>query len=277
MSSTLRIAVAQLRGVDCKKTNFSVCEKLCERAQSEGAQMLFFPENFAFIGSPSKKAIDNSEYLTGELFTSYRGLAEKYNLFLSLGGFHEKIQSSENKMYNSHVIVDPKGQMEAVYRKIHLFEYQQYHESLTTNSGTSLVSWKMPDTPFVFGLSICYDIRFPELYLNLCGRKFGYSNVLLIPSCFTVPTGKAHWKQLNQARAIENQCYVISAAQSGQHNENRISYGHSLVVDPFGKTLLDLDTKENDIGVVDISIDELTNIRSKMQMNHILNADFNNL
>mmetsp|Transcript_12994 Transcript_12994/g.18399 ORF Transcript_12994/g.18399 Transcript_12994/m.18399 type:complete len:242 (+) Transcript_12994:3-728(+) len=151
-------------------------------------------------------------------------------------------QASLSRVYNSHVIMDNNGVVQCVYRKMHLFDVTipednvYLRESATTAPGTKLVT--CVNTPIgCLGVSICYDVRFPEMYIQLV--REGGAQVLLVPSAFTVPTGKAHWHTLLRARAIENQCYVIAAAQYGKHNHKRESYGHSLAVDPWGRILAD--------------------------------------
>jgi deaminated glutathione amidase len=185
------------------------------------------------------------------LLDGLRTIARLSGLWISSGGIHIRTnpagEAAATKVYNAHVIIDPNGRLQAHYHKIHLFDVdnipgkQQQQmvtlkESDTTVPGTEYVV--CPDTPLgTLGLSICYDVRFPEQYTTL--RKMG-ANVLLVPSAFTVPTGQAgHWHVLLQARAIETQCYVIAAAQVGRHNQKRTSYGHALIDDPWGMILAD--------------------------------------
>jgi deaminated glutathione amidase len=192
------------------------------------------------------------------LLEGLQTIAQLSGLWISGGGMHIQAISPETeatsspqsspKVFNTHVIIDPNGRLRAHYHKIHLFDVDNIpsgqsqqqmvslQESATTVPGTEYVI--CPDTPLgTLGLSICYDVRFPEQYTTL--RKMG-ANVLLVPSAFTVPTGQAgHWHVLLQARAIETQCYVIAAAQYGQHNHKRTSFGHALVVDPWGAILAD--------------------------------------
>lgn len=178
-------------------------------------------------------------------------IARESRLWISGGGVHEmgappssgSVHSSNNssRVYNTHIIIDEGGELVCRYRKIHLFEVsipsQQLalRESDTTAPGDSIVVCE--NSPLgSLGLSTCYDVRFPEQYTELAKRG---AQVLLVPSAFTVPTGQAHWHTLLRARAIENQCYVIAAAQYGEHNKKRTSYGHSIAIDPWGCVLAD--------------------------------------
>jgi len=165
-------------------------------------------------------------------------VASRAKLWISGGGVHTRTTDSE-KIHNTHVIIDSDGRIRAHYHKIHLFDVSipgkvALRESNTTDPGGELV---VVDSPLGrLGLGICYDMRFPEMYVELVRRG---AEVLLAPSAFTVPTGRAHWHALLRARAIEGQCYMIAAAQVGRHNERRRSYGHSVAYDPWGELLAD--------------------------------------
>jgi predicted amidohydrolase len=197
-------------------------------------------------------------------------------LWLSLGGFPEKIPSSQTtkrddkgngneKVYNTHIVLDDKGDIKALYRKIHLFDVNipngpVLQESKYTAPGSEVV---VIDSPIGrLGLSTCYDLRFPEMYEALVKKG---AEVLLVPSAFTVLTGQAHWEILLRARAIETQCYVLASAQAGQHNEKRASYGHSLIVDPWGKVVEDAGGEASPALVVaEIDLKRLYEIRAKI-------------
>ena len=174
-----------------------------------------------------------------------RVIAKASGLWVSGGGMHVSGAppaegSDRSRVYNTHVILDKEGVVKCLYRKIHLFDVHipdkvNLRESATTAPGSELV---VCDSPIGrLGLSTCYDMRFPEMYVPLV-HEMG-AQILLAPSAFTVPTGQAHWHTLLKARAIEHQCYVLAAAQYGQHNEKRKSYGHSLGVDPWGAVICD--------------------------------------
>jgi len=182
--------------------------------------------------------------------------------------------SSSNKLprrrrvYNTHIVFNAKGELVSKYRKAHLFDVtipsQGIHlkESATTAPGDSGIVVVSESPVGILGLSICYDLRFPEQYRMLTEKG---AQVLLVPSAFTVPTGEAHWHTLLRARAIENQCFVIAAAQCGVHNDKRESYGHSLVVDPWGKVLVDAGGQDKGMVVVcDLDLGLVESIRARM-------------
>ena len=186
------------------------------------------------------------------LLEGLRTIAKESGCWISAGGMHESgappapaLEATTNgedkpRVYNSHVIIDNEGVVRAVYRKSHLFDVAipgkvNLRESATTAPGDAVV---VCDSPIGrLGLSTCYDVRFPEHYVDMVQR--GGAEILLVPSAFTIPTGRAHWHALLKSRAIENQCYVLAAAQVGKHNEKRKSYGHALAIDPWGEVLAD--------------------------------------
>jgi len=198
------------------------------------------------LSSPCTAYANNNKW---SLFHGLSSIAKASGLWISAGGMHESgappshdLENQRPRVYNSHVVIDPLGKQISTYRKIHLFDVEVPHrnlslrESTSTAPGSKLIVIK--DTPIGnIGLSTCYDIRFPEMYVDLV--QTGGAEVILVPSAFTVPTGKAHWHTLLKARAIETQCYILAAAQVGRHNEKRESYGHSLAVDPWGEILVD--------------------------------------
>mmetsp|Transcript_25309 Transcript_25309/g.38976 ORF Transcript_25309/g.38976 Transcript_25309/m.38976 type:complete len:436 (-) Transcript_25309:34-1341(-) len=201
------------------------------------------------INSNDKQRVhDIRDHGNISLLDGLKTIARESNLWLSAGGMHEggapprdDDSNGQSRVYNSHVIIDNTGTVQCVYRKIHLFDVSipdegvHLRESATTAPGAKLV---VCDSPIGrLGVTTCYDLRFPEMYTQLV--REGGAQILLVPSAFTVPTGKAHWHTLLRARAIENQCYVLAAAQYGKHNQKRDSYGHALAVDPWGRILAD--------------------------------------
>ena len=202
------------------------------------------------------------------LLEGLRTIARESGCWISAGGMHESgappapaleaTTDGEDKprVYNSHVIIDNEGAVRAVYRKSHLFDVAipgkvNLRESATTAPGDAVV---VCDSPIGrLGLSICYDVRFPEHYVDMVQR--GGAEILLVPSAFTIPTGRAHWHTLLKSRAIENQCYVLAAAQVGKHNEKRKSYGHALAIDPWGEVLADAGGYDG-IGTSGVKIDD---------------------
>jgi predicted amidohydrolase len=221
-------------------------------ADCEGVTSVERNETLSDIVRMVKEKIHYNETEKGciGIVDSLRQIARDSNLWISGGGIHEAgappLKDTDNnatssRVYNTHIIINEQGEVVCRYRKIHLFEVsipsQQLtlRESDTTAPGDSIVVCH--DSPIgSLGLSTCYDVRFPEQYTELA--KHG-AQVLLVPSAFTVPTGQVHWHTLLRARAIENQCYVIAAAQYGVHNKKRTSYGHSIAIDPWGVVLAD--------------------------------------
>lgn len=239
-------------------------EQLCARAKAAGASMLALPECFAFIGSEASETVSQASGLQSDAFGVFRDMARRHTLWLSCGGFHEK--AGDSKVSNSHVIVDASGAIVDVYRKLHLFDVAipggaVLMESKTTVPGEARAV--VVDTPVgKVGLTTCYDIRFPELYIALARRG---ADVVLVPSAFTVPTGSAHWHLLLRARAIESQCYIAAPAQVGTHNQKRKSYGHALAVNPWGDILVDAGPEESPcVHCVDIDAEKISEVRVRM-------------
>lgn len=265
--SSKRIAVCQMTSVADKAANLKVVEGIIDSAAKENVQMLFFPEACDYICDNKKDIVNFSEPIFGgEIVGKYRELAEKYGVWLSMGGVHEKDEKNSNKMYNTHIIIDDKGSLVQMYRKLHLFDVEipernvRLKESDFSNAGDHIVA--PVDTPVgKIGMAICYDMRFPELSTSLSIMS---ADILTFPSAFTQATGEAHWHILLRSRAIENQCYVVAAAQSGVHNPKRRSYGHALCVDPWGEVLADCGESAPCYKIVEISHDKLNDVRRNM-------------
>lgn len=262
-----RIAVGQMTATHDVEANFQTCARLVEMAKERGARLLSLPECFAFIGEKDTDVLDFMRPLDSELMHRYRALAKQNEIWLTLGGFQEQ-NTESNKAQNAHILVEPSGEIARVYRKLHLFDVDladgtRLWESKATEAGTSL---EVCSTAVgTVGLSICYDLRFPEQFLAL--RQLG-AQVLLVPAAFTATTGKAHWETLLRARAIESQCYVAAAAQFGRHNARRESHGHAMIVDPWG-TVVARCSDGTGIAVADIDLNYLDDVRMRIPvMNH---------
>jgi len=244
-------------------SNLASVTQLCALAQAAGAKFLCLPECFSYIGMSAQETVAQASSLEGEKFGAFCELAKTHKLWLSCGGFHEKM--NEEKVYNSHVIIDDLGKIVETYRKMHLFDVAipggaVLMESKTTTAGPARCC--VVDTPVgKIGLTTCYDLRFPEVYVAL--SRAG-ADVILVPSAFTVPTGRDHWHLLLRARAVESQCYVAAAAQVGIHNDKRASYGHALGVDPWGLVLADAEEESPTIVTIDIDHDKINKIRTRM-------------
>ncbi|MBL92771.1 MAG: hydrolase [Myxococcales bacterium] len=256
------MAVGQMTATEHMEDNLAACERLVQAASQAGAQMLCLPENFSFLGVEDQDNKKVADTLDGSSLKPFLALARKHQLWLSLGGYPEKNPNSD-RPFNTHLLVTPEGQIESTYQKTHLFDVtlptgQELKESKGITPGDRLEVTKTPMG--TFGLSVCYDLRFPELYVAL--RQLG-ANILLIPAAFTTPTGMAHWETLLRARAIENQCYVVAAAQVGRHNKNRHSYGHAMIIDPWGTVIAQVGGKEG-IALAPINIEKANDIRQRM-------------
>lgn len=233
MSSTTLVSVVQMTSTPDVAHNLETAERLVKCAGAQGARLVVLPECFAYLG-PDGGQRDVAEQLPegGPILARCQGWARELGAELLLGGFWETAPGG--RVYNASVHLASDGSIKNVYRKIHLFDVDladgtQLKESETVAAGDRPV---VSDAPFgKLGLSICYDVRFPELYRKLVD---GGAVALAVPAAFTLHTGKDHWHVLLRARAIESQCYVLAAAQAGHHYGKRVSYGHALIVDPWG-------------------------------------------
>ncbi|KAJ8706315.1 hypothetical protein PYW08_010941 [Mythimna loreyi] len=267
MSGIKKIAVCQMTSVADKAKNLEVVSSLISNAAKEDVQMLFFPEACDYLCDNKNDTLNSAEpIIGGATVGSYRQLAAQYNVWLSMGGVHEKDEENPSKISNTHIIIDNKGNIVQTYRKLHLFDVEiperniRLKESDFCVPGSHIVA--PVDTPIgKVGLAICYDMRFPELSTALSIMK---AEILTYPSAFTQHTGAAHWHVILRARAIENQCYVIAAAQSGTHNAKRKSYGHAVCIDPWGEVLADCEETSPCYKVVEISEDKLKDVRRNM-------------
>ncbi len=233
----MRAALVQMTSTDDVASNLDAARRWVAAAAESGAEFVGLPENFAFLrreGNP----IPCAQSLDGEIIACVRELARQHRVWILAGTFAEHIESS-NLLYNTSVLIAPDANVEAVYRKIHLFDVDLrdsgggvFSESATFAPGDEVV---VATTELgSIGLSVCYDVRFPELYRQMATRG---AQFITIPSAFAPQTGKDHWDVLLRARAIENQAFVLAPAQCGQHSEDRASYGRSMIVDPWGIVL----------------------------------------
>ncbi|KAK2979318.1 hypothetical protein RJ640_013282, partial [Escallonia rubra] len=265
MANSVRVAAAQMTSINDLAANFATCSRLVKEAASAGAKLLCFPENFSYVGAKDGDSLKIAESLDGPIMIGYRSLARESNIWLSLGGFQER-GSDHAHLCNTHVLIDDCGNIRSTYRKMHLFDVDipggsVYKESSFTEAGKEIVS---VDSPIGrLGLTVCYDLRFPEVYQQL--RFHHDAQVLLVPAAFTKVTGQAHWEILLRARAIETQCYVIAAAQAGKHNDKRESFGETLIIDPWGTIVGRLpDRISTGITVADIEFGLIDSVRAKM-------------
>ena len=231
--------------------NLQQIEHFMYQAREEQVELVVLPENYAFMGLHEQDKLNIAEvYGQGPIQQKISQLAKELGLWVVAGTI--PLRGTGSKVRASCIVYDDKGLAAARYDKIHLFDVQvseqeSHQESLTVERGSELV---VVETPIgTIGLTVCYDLRFPELYQQLMLRG---AQIFTIPSAFTAVTGLAHWDILLRARAIENLCYVLAPNQGGQHENGRNTYGHSMVVDPWGKILVQ---KEIDAGLVTSEID----------------------
>lgn len=233
-SDIIIIAAIQMASGPHVSANLSEAERLIEIAVNQGAKLVVLPEYFAIMGLKDTDKIKVREAEGQGPIQDFLSKTAKQHKIWLIGGSIPLASSSPNKVRNSCLVYDDKGKQVARYDKIHLFGLdlgnEHYHEESTIEPGNTV---QVVNTPFgKIGLSICYDLRFPELY-----RAMGEVNIIVVPSAFTDTTGKAHWESLVRARAIENLCYVVAPAQGGYHISGRETHGNSMIVDPWGVVL----------------------------------------
>lgn len=248
-SGKFRVAAVQMVSAPDPAENQIVAARLVRQAAADGASVIVLPEYWAILGRTETDKVEHAEHEgDGRLQRFMSGLAKECGVWL-LGGTIPLVSSVPGKVLNTLLAYGPDGALAARYDKIHLFGFNRGNESF--DESRTIVPGKevaVLETPFArIGLSICYDLRFPEL----C-RAMGQCDLIVLPAAFTYTTGRAHWEVLLRARAIENQCFVLASAQGGQHPNGRRTWGHSLLVDPWGDVRAQLPEGE---GVVSGEVD----------------------
>jgi deaminated glutathione amidase len=261
MKSYLAAAIQMTSSPDLHK-NLVQAEELIELAVRRGAELVSLPENFSFLGEEEDK-LKLAESIAQESEKFLKTVAQRFQVTVLGGGF--PVPAGNGKVYNTALLIDPSGQELSRYEKVHLFDVDvpdgnTYRESRTVVAGMR-VPPVHPSKEFGnLGLSVCYDVRFPELYRHLA--QMG-AEILFVPAAFTAYTGKDHWQVLLQARAIENTCYVIAPAQTGQHYALRYTHGHAMIVDPWGAVLADAGDKPG-VAIAAIEPTRLEQVRRQM-------------
>jgi len=233
--SSYLLGVIQMTSTADRARNVETAVRLVEEAADLGARLVALPENFAFMG-PEAERIEGAEPIDGPTLGALREQARRRGIFVVAGSIAERVDDP-GKTANTSVLVGDDGSIVAAYRKIHLFDVNipdgaRYAESETVLPGDEVV---VAPTPLgAIGLSVCYDVRFPELYRELSALG---ADLVTIPAAFTLYTGKDHWEVLVRARAIENLAYVLAPAQVGRHSGNRLTFGNAMIVDPWGVVL----------------------------------------
>ncbi|MFQ6005769.1 MAG: carbon-nitrogen hydrolase family protein [Woeseia sp.] len=237
-SKCVRVAAVQMNSGDVLNENLELAGRLLARAAADDCVLAALPENFPFMGTHAEDRLQLAEEVGDGPIQEFLSIAARdYGLWIVSGSIPLKSPDAE-RYYGATLVIDSQGRTRNTYQKIHMFDVcvpdrdEQYRESASMLPGDELV---VSETPAgCLGLSICYDLRFPELYRKLVDMG---AVLLSVPAAFTFATGTAHWHTLLKARAIENLAYVIAPAQYGQHPDGRSTYGHSLIIDPWGRIL----------------------------------------
>ena len=259
-SGLVKVAGIQMASSPQVASNLTEAERLIAIAVEQGAKIVVLPEYFCIMGVKDIDKVAVREKMgDGPIQRFLSKMAREYEIWL-IGGTIPIASNFPNKVRNSCLVYNDKGQQVARYDKIHLFGLdlgtEHYHEENTIESGDQIV---VVDTPYgKIGLSVCYDLRFPELY-----RAMGQVDMIVVPSAFTETTGKAHWESLIRARAIENLCYVIAPAQGGYHLSGRETHGNSMIVDPWG-VILDRLPRGSGVVIANINRDYQTSLRNSL-------------
>jgi predicted amidohydrolase len=256
----LLAGAVQLNSNDNKDRNLEVAGSLARGAAKAGAELVVLPEKFNLLGA-TEQMLEGAEPLEGETLRWASSLARELGVWLVAGSIVERLEGDE-KLRNTSALLSPAGDIEAVYRKIHMFDVEvagiTYRESETEAPGEEI---EVADAGGLqLGLAICYDLRFPELFRILALRG---ARAVALPSAFTLHTGKDHWEVLVRARAIENQVFMIAAGQIGKHPPNHESYGRSMIVDPWGLTLAVAPDEESYV-VAELDLGRQERIREKL-------------
>jgi deaminated glutathione amidase len=257
----MRVAAVQLNSTGDVDRNLEVAERLVRAAAADGAELVALPEKWTLLAGPDELRA-GAEPLDGPTLLAVRGWVRELGLHLLAGSVAERVEG-QDQLSNTSVLIDPSGTDLAVYRKIHMFDVEvegtTYRESETEQAGDEIVTASAGELEL--GLTVCYDLRFPELYRILAVRG---AEAITIPSAFTAPTGRAHWEILLRARAIENQVFVIAPDQVGKAPPHYESFGHSAIVDAWGTVLAMADADEECFVAADLDLAGQRQIREKL-------------
>jgi len=231
---SMQVAAIQMISTPSVDENLAQAEEWIGKAAKGGARLVALPEYFCFMSRADRDKLSIREQQTGGRIQEFLSTqARRHGIWLAGGTLPMECGDSE-RIFNTQLVFDPQGRQAARYDKIHLFNFtrgeESYDESRVIRPGDRVGHFDAPCGRV--GLSVCYDLRFPELY-----RALGDVNLILVPAAFTYTTGKSHWELLLRARAVENQCYVLAPAQGGKHQNGRRTWGHSMLIDPWGEVL----------------------------------------
>lgn len=262
----MKIAAAQMVSTPRWQQNQATVTRLVAEAVAAGAELVALPEYFCLLGRRDTDKLELAEAAgDGPIQTFLSALASQHQIWLVAGTL--PVRHSAERVYNRCVVYAPDGSAAAHYDKMHLFGFdngsERYDEGRTLQAGDQAVALQVRSRAgqlLRVGLSVCYDLRFPELYRQLMQPP---CDLICVPSAFTYTTGQAHWETLLRARAIENQCYVLAPAQGGQHDNGRRTWGHSLIIDPWGEVLQVLPEGEGWV-MADLDVQRLNQVRQQL-------------
>ncbi len=248
-ASPFRVAALQMVSAPDVAANLAEADRLIAEAAADGARLVLLPEYFCFMGFKDTDKLALAEpHQDGPLQRFLADAARRHGVWV-IGGTLPLRAPEPSRVLNTTLVFDPQGREAARYDKIHLFSFEKGEESFdearTIRPGDTVRTFEAPFGRV--GLSVCYDLRFPELY-----RRMGDCALIVVPSAFTYTTGRAHWETLLRARAVENQCYVLAAAQGGKHGNGRRTWGHSMLIDPWGEIVA---VRDEGAGVVSGALD----------------------
>jgi deaminated glutathione amidase len=263
-SESFIAAIVQLQCNSDSERNWNAADRLIRDAAAAGATLVVTPENTTFLG-PHAQKVALAEPVDGPTHARFGLLAKELGICLLVGSVAEIAEGENNRCHNTSLLFGPDGSLISTYRKVHLFDVDvedgvRFKESDTVAPGSDIVVANSPVGRI--GMSICYDLRFPEFYRKLVD---GGAQILTVPSAFTQKTGTAHWHVLLRARAIENQAWILAPGQVGLHDDDglRHSYGHSLIINPWGEIVAEIQDGEG-YCTADIDLNQVTRIRTSM-------------
>ncbi len=264
----MKLAAIQMVSTPDVARNLDAARRLLEQAAQAGATLAALPEYFCLMGrrDTDKLAVAETFGDEGPIQSTLARAARDLGLWIVGGTLPLRVPGRDDRVRNSCLVFDPSGACAARYDKIHLFAYdngrESYDEARVLEAGSQPVSFTAGGHRI--GLSVCYDLRFPELYRQLAFDGDTRCDVMCVPSAFTYPTGQAHWDLLLRARAVENQCVVLAPAQGGLHENGRRTWGHSLIVGPWGDRLAERETEGEGVVLADLDAGRLAEVRAQL-------------
>ncbi len=256
----MKVAAIQMNSGDVVADNLTLAASLVKDAVSQGCEFVLLPEYFCLMGVTDQARLELGEaFGDGPIQAAMSALAKECGIWIAAGTI-PLLSDEPDKVLNSQLLFNPDGECVNRYDKVHLFNFdngkESYREADILTAGKEIKLFELPE--FKVQPSICYDLRFPELYRSNTGYE-----VLTVSAAFTYTTGLAHWELLLRSRAVENQCYVIASAQTGTHPNGRKTFGHSMIIDPWGKVIAQQEDG-NGVVIADMDIDELQRVRQQL-------------